>query len=40
MPLLDDIVATTDINEGFDGADVCILVGARPRAPPRRPCRG
>ena len=33
FPLLDDIVATTEINEGFDGADVCILVGARPRGP-------
>jgi malate dehydrogenase len=31
--LLDDIVATADINEGFDSADVCILVGARPRGP-------
>ena len=33
FPLLDDIVATSDINEGFDGADVCVLVGARPRGP-------
>jgi malate dehydrogenase len=31
FPLLEDVVATSDINEGFDGADVCLLVGARPR---------
>jgi malate dehydrogenase len=31
FPLLDDVVATADIAEGFDGADVCLLVGARPR---------
>jgi malate dehydrogenase len=31
FPLLDDVVATADINEGFEGADVCLLVGARPR---------
>ncbi len=33
FPLLDDIVATSDIDEGFTDADVCILVGARPRGP-------
>ncbi len=33
FPLLDDIVATSDIDEGFADADVCILVGARPRGP-------
>ena len=31
FPLLEDVVATADIDEGFDGADVCLLVGARPR---------
>lgn len=31
FPLLEDVVATPDINEGFDQADVCLLVGARPR---------
>ncbi|MCZ6727190.1 MAG: malate dehydrogenase, partial [Acidobacteria bacterium] len=33
FPLLGDIVASTDIDKGFDGADVCLLVGARPRGP-------
>ena len=31
FPLLEDVIATSEINEGFDGADVCLLVGARPR---------
>ena len=31
FPLLEDIVATSDINEGFADADICLLVGARPR---------
>jgi len=31
FPLLEDIRATSDINEGFADADVCLLVGARPR---------
>ncbi len=31
FPLLEDVVATADINEGFAEADVCLLVGARPR---------
>ena len=31
FPLLADVVATTDIDDGFDEADVCLLVGARPR---------
>jgi malate dehydrogenase len=31
FPLLEDIVATSDIDEGFAEADVCLLVGARPR---------
>ncbi|MBZ0114596.1 MAG: malate dehydrogenase [Thermoanaerobaculia bacterium] len=33
FPLLDAVVATSDINAGFDGADFCLLVGARPRGP-------
>jgi len=33
FPLLQGIVPTADLNEGFDGADVCLLVGARPRGP-------
>ena len=33
FPLLSGIVATADINEGFDEADCAILVGARPRGP-------
>ncbi|MEM9597686.1 MAG: malate dehydrogenase [Acidobacteriota bacterium] len=32
-PLLHDIVATDQADEGFDGADVALLVGARPRGP-------
>lgn len=31
LPLLDDVMATSDIAEGFAAADVCLLVGARPR---------
>lgn len=33
LPLLADIVTTTDINEGFRDTDYAILVGARPRGP-------
>jgi len=33
FPLLSGIVATADVNEGFDEADGCLLVGARPRGP-------
>jgi malate dehydrogenase len=33
FPLLAGVVATTDINEGFAGTDVALLVGARPRGP-------
>lgn len=33
FPLLQGIVATSDVNEGFDGSDFCLLVGARPRGP-------
>jgi malate dehydrogenase len=31
FPLLAGVVATTDLAEGFDGADFALLVGARPR---------
>jgi malate dehydrogenase len=31
FPLLSGYVATDDPNEAFDGANVCMLVGARPR---------
>ena len=31
FPLLQGVVATADLNEGFDGADYALLVGARPR---------
>jgi malate dehydrogenase len=31
FPLLDGLLATADPNEAFAGADVCFLVGARPR---------
>ena len=31
FPLLSGWVATDDPNEAFDGANVCMLVGARPR---------
>jgi malate dehydrogenase len=30
---LDGVVATADLDEGFDGADVAFLVGAKPRGP-------
>ena len=33
FPLLAGVVATSDLEEGFDGADFCLLVGARPRGP-------
>ena len=33
FPLLHDIVATDQAEEAFDGADVALLVGARPRGP-------
>jgi malate dehydrogenase len=33
FPLLDAVVATSDLDVGFDGADFCLLVGARPRGP-------
>ncbi len=31
FPLLTNVVPTDDPNEAFDGANVCLLVGARPR---------
>ena len=33
FPLLQGIVATADANEGFEGADYAVLVGAKPRGP-------
>jgi malate dehydrogenase len=33
FPLLQGIVPTADLAEGFAGADFCLLVGARPRGP-------
>jgi malate dehydrogenase len=33
FPLLDSVIATTDLAEGFDGTDIALLVGARPRGP-------
>ena len=33
FPLLDGLLATADANEAFAGAEVCFLVGARPRGP-------
>ena len=33
FPLLTDIVMTADADEGFDGANVACLVGAKPRGP-------
>lgn len=33
FPLLSGTVATADLNEGFEGADYALLVGARPRGP-------
>ena len=32
-PLLHDVVATSDAAEAFDGVDIAMLVGARPRGP-------
>jgi len=32
FPLLTDIVATDDLNKGFDGVDYAMLIGARPRS--------
>ncbi len=31
FPLLEDVVATSDIDGGFADADICLLVGAKPR---------
>ena len=31
FPLLTDVVATGDINEGFRDTDWCLLIGAVPR---------
>lgn len=33
FPLVQGIVATTDLDEGFDQADYAILVGSKPRGP-------
>jgi len=33
FPLLQGVVPTADLGEGFRGADYCLLVGARPRGP-------
>ncbi len=33
FPLLDGLLATTDPNEAFAEADICFLVGAKPRGP-------
>jgi len=33
FPLLDGLLATADADEAFAGADVCFLVGAKPRGP-------
>ena len=33
FPLLEGIVTTADVETAFDGADVCFLVGAKPRGP-------
>jgi malate dehydrogenase len=33
FPLLADMVLTSDANEGFKGANWCLLVGAKPRGP-------
>jgi malate dehydrogenase len=33
FPLLDDVVATDDVNVAFEAADYALLVGARPRGP-------
>jgi malate dehydrogenase len=33
FPLLDDVLVTDDAGQAFDGSNVAILVGARPRGP-------
>jgi len=33
LPLLDDLVATDDAEQAFEGADYALLVGAKPRGP-------
>mmetsp|Transcript_2098 Transcript_2098/g.8266 ORF Transcript_2098/g.8266 Transcript_2098/m.8266 type:complete len:237 (-) Transcript_2098:808-1518(-) len=33
FPLLKSMVGTSDLSEGFGDADVCLLIGARPRGP-------
>lgn len=33
FPLLHGVVGTADVNEGFDGIDYALLVGAKPRGP-------
>ena len=34
FPLVQGVVATDKLDEAFEGSDVCLLVGARPRGPP------
>ena len=33
FPLLDDIIATSDSEEAFNDANLCLLVGSKPRGP-------
>ncbi|REJ85381.1 MAG: malate dehydrogenase [Acidobacteria bacterium] len=33
FPLLHEVVTSSDANEAFDGVDIALLVGARPRGP-------
>jgi hypothetical protein len=33
FPLVKDIVGTDDVNRAFEGANVAMLVGAKPRGP-------
>lgn len=33
FPLLNEVVGTTDLNEGFKDANWCLLVGSKPRGP-------
>lgn len=33
FPLLEDVVITDDPNKGFDGANIAMLIGGRPRGP-------
>lgn len=33
FPLLSEIIATTELEEGFKEIDVSLLVGAKPRGP-------